>query len=269
MHPVANAKPLDLPAERLRFYAHVLRESIRDARSRILVVAAGPRDKDVFQELGFTNVVFSNLGETASFAPFEFMIQDAEKLSIEDGAFDFAVVHEALHHCHSPHRALLELYRVAKHGVLAVEARDSALMRLLGRLGLTELYERQGVYFADGANGLRGGPVPNFIYRWTEHEVEKTINTYAPHLRSGFRYFYGHDAPAALLYPGPVARKAALRVAYAFYRALARLFPRQQNLFAFFITKTEPPGGLQPWIELSEGKPRLDMRWARGKYGPR
>jgi SAM-dependent methyltransferase len=265
-----SAKPLELLPERQRFYAHVLRECIGDTRSRILVVAAGHRDMQVFQELGFTNVVFSNLSEAAGFAPFEFIAQDAESLSFGDGAFDFAVVHEALHHCHSPHRALLELCRVAKHGVLAVEARDSALMRLLERFGITDAYEQQGMYFSGGeGGGVRGGPVPNFVYRWTEREVEKTINAYAPHLRSGFQYFYGHDAPVALLYPGPAARKAALRVAYAFYRALAGLFPRQQNLFAFFITKTEPPGGLQPWIELSEGKPRLDMTWARGKYGPR
>jgi hypothetical protein len=46
------------------------------------------------------------------------------------------------------------------------------------------------------------------------------------------------------------------------------LFPRQQNLFAFFVTKPEPPGGLQPWIELFDGEPRLDMTWARSKYGP-
>lgn len=252
------------------FYVRVLRECIGNLQARILVAAAGDRDRQVFHELGFSNIVFSNVTEAANFAPFQFTCQDAENLSFEDDAFDFAVVHEALHHCHSPHRALLELYRVARHGVLAVEARDSLLMRLLERFRLTEVYEQQGIYHAGGgAGGVGGGPVPNFIYRWTEREVEKAINAYAPHLRNGFRYFYAHDAPAALLYPGPAAKKMVLRVAYGLYQALVWLFPRQQNLFAFFVTKPQPPRALQPWIEVIDGKPRLNMTWARTKYGAR
>ena len=40
----------------------------------------------------------------------------------EDGAFDFVVVHQGLHHCHSPHRGLLEMYRVARRGGAGVRA---------------------------------------------------------------------------------------------------------------------------------------------------
>lgn len=251
--------------KRQRFYAEVLDACIADRQARVLVVAAGARDREVFAALGFKSVVFSNLGDDyGSFAPFEFALQDAESLSFPDEAFDYAVIHEALHHCHSPHRALLELYRVARNGVVAIEARDSSLMRSLERVGLTDAYEQRGLYLAGGeVGGVRGGPVPNFIYRWTEREVEKTVQSYAPHRQNAFRYFYGHDTPVALLQPGPILKKAVLRAAYAGYRAFAWLLPRQQNLFGFFVAK----GALQPWIELADGSPRLDMKWGRARYG--
>ena len=45
------------------------------------------------------------------------------------------------HHCHSPHRGLLEMYRVARRGVLAFEPRDTRLVRLGVRLGFGQEYE--------------------------------------------------------------------------------------------------------------------------------
>lgn len=246
------------------FYAEVLAKCIPDRQARVLVAAAGPRDRQVFEALGFKRVMFSNLSPGADFAPYEFASEDAENLSFQDESFDYAVIHEALHHCHSPHRALLELYRVASRGVLAIEARDSVLMRTLERIGLTDTYEQRGLYRAGGeVGGVRGGQVPNFIYRWTERELEKAIQSYAPHRQSAFRYFYGHDAPVAITQPGPPLKKAVLRAGYALYGAFAWMFPRQQNLFAFFVTK----GGLQPWIEVADGKPRLDMAWGKARYG--
>jgi ubiquinone/menaquinone biosynthesis C-methylase UbiE len=46
-------------------------------------------------------------------------VQDAENLSYDDRAFDLVVVHAGLHPCYSPHRALLEMYRVARRCVVA------------------------------------------------------------------------------------------------------------------------------------------------------
>jgi SAM-dependent methyltransferase len=252
---------------RLAFYRETLGSRIGDRSSKVLVLAAGQRDKQVFDELGFCNVTFSNVDETygaaAEFKPHAFMTQDAENLHIADGAFDFVVIHAALHHCYSPHRALLEMYRVARVGVLVFEARDSALMRFLERRSMTEIYEQRGVYFNGGGfGGVRNGSVPNFIYRWTEREVEKTIASYAPHASHQFTYRYGHAAPAALLYPGPRLRKALLRVAYSVYRVVVAGFPRQQNLFAFYVSK----GALQPWVRECAGALRLDMDWGRARF---
>src|SRR5436305_180972 len=113
--------------ERLGFYERALRELIEDGHVerdwRVLVVAGGEVDRAALASAGFTDVTVTNLSEDGDER------QDAEALSYADDTFDFAVISAALHHCASPHRALLELYRVGRRGLLALEAPDSALMR--------------------------------------------------------------------------------------------------------------------------------------------
>lgn len=53
------------------------------------------------------------------YAPMEWSYQDAEHLTYGDETLDVCVVHDGLHHCRSPHQALLEMLRVARRGVLA------------------------------------------------------------------------------------------------------------------------------------------------------
>jgi SAM-dependent methyltransferase len=72
----------------------------------------------------------------AEFAPFLWSFQDAERLTFAENEFDFCIVHSGLHHCYSPHRALLEMYRVARVGLLVFEPRDGALVRLGMRLNV-------------------------------------------------------------------------------------------------------------------------------------
>jgi SAM-dependent methyltransferase len=252
---------------RITFYRDSLSKSIPDRSSKVLILAAGPRDKMVFDDVGYTNVTFSNVDETygaeKEFLPHAFMTQDAESLQLENNSFDFAVIHAALHHCHSPHRALLEMYRVARVGVFVLESRESTLMRLLERLAITETFEQRGVFFNGGGfGGVRNGSVPNFVYRWTEREVEKTISSFAPHIVNKISYYYGHDVPTELLYPGKSVRKAFLWTAYRAYQTFAAVFPRQQNLFAFYVYK----GPLQPWVTEEEGKLRFNMNWGRAHF---
>ena len=107
----------------------------------MLVVAGGGADRDAFLAAGFENVTISNIDDSGAddaYAPYAWSYADAEALPFDDGSFDWAVVSAGLHHCASPHRALLELYRVARRGLLAIESRDSLLMRLALRLGAAE-----------------------------------------------------------------------------------------------------------------------------------
>lgn len=246
--------------ERSGFYRRVLGELLDEGLVRrdmsVLVVAGGAADRDVFHSLGFEQVTISNVDEEVApdtLAPYDWAYQDAESLSYEDGAFDLTVVSAGLHHCRSPHRALLELYRVARFAALAFESRDSALMRLAVRLGAVDEYELAAV----AAHGLRSGGVansstPNYVYRWTEREIEKTVASYAPHARHRIRFFREFELPETLLDLDRGPRAAALRLAAPVVSAVTKALPSQANLFAFAIEKPDPIRDLQPWMASAE-----------------
>jgi ubiquinone/menaquinone biosynthesis C-methylase UbiE len=86
-----------------------------------LVVCRGEFDRDTLLEEGYTAVTISNLDDRVrgdEFAPYAWSFQDAEALSFPDRSFDYCIVHAGLHHCASPHRALLEMYRAARRAGL-------------------------------------------------------------------------------------------------------------------------------------------------------
>lgn len=242
--------------ERAGFYERTLRGLLEDGvvetGMSVLVVAGGDLDRDVFRSLGFGDVTVTNL-ETGI---------DAEALPYENDSFDLVVVSAGLHHCASPHRALLEMYRVARRALLALEARDSLLMRLAVRLGMVEDYELTAVAASDfRAGGVRNTPVPNYVYRWTEREVEKTIASHAPHVRHRIRFFHELEIPFSVLEMrrGPV--RLVARAALPVLSALTRLAPGQANLFAFAVLKPALPGDLQPWVRLGPVGPEPDEGW--------
>ena len=236
----------------------------------VLVVAGGPADQEVLRALRFEDVTISNLDESLpadSFQPYRWSFQDAESLDYPDGAFDLVVVSAGLHHCRSPHRALLEMYRVARKVVLALESRDSLLMRAAIRLGAVDEYELTAVAansFESG--GVRNSSTPNFVYRWTEREVRKTIASHAPHARHRIVFFREFELPFSVLdlRGRPVWRLAA-RVLNPLLVVLTKLFPRQANLFGFAIVKPELPRDLFPWMKLTEAGPAPDEAWIRSR----
>src|SRR4051794_30329280 len=71
----------------------------------VLIVCGGSLDENVLSSVGFQDLTITNLDSDVATQ------QDAEALTYEDASFDIVIVHAGLHHCHSPHRALLEMYR--------------------------------------------------------------------------------------------------------------------------------------------------------------
>jgi SAM-dependent methyltransferase len=259
------------PPERSSFYASTLARLLDEGRLRremsALVVCAGDADRDVFLELGFEDVTISNLaGSEETSRPYRWATEDAEELSFEDGSFDLVAVSGGLHHCRSPHRALLEMYRVAREAVFVLESRDSGLMRAAIGLGIVDEYELTAVA-AHGfqAGGVRHTSAPNFVYRWTEREVRKTIASNAPHARHRILFFHELELPLSVLglrfgRPGEVAA----RVAEPALGLVTKLFPSQANLFAFVVLKPVLPSDLQPWMKQEDGSPVPDEDWIRG-----
>jgi SAM-dependent methyltransferase len=260
--------------ERSSFYRRVLEQLLGDGvvhrDMSVLVVAGGQADRDVFRDLGFEHVTISNVDEAVAaeeLSPYEWRYQDAEALSYPDGSFDVTVVSAGLHHCRSPHRALLELYRVARVVAIALESRDSSLMRLAVRLGAVDEYELAAV----AAHGLEAGGVantstPNYVYRWTEREVEKTIASFAPHVRHRIRFFREFELPEGLVAIDRGPRARLLRLAAPVVTGVTRVLPSQANLFAFAIEKPHQPQDLQPWMRMEGGNPRPDPEIVGKRY---
>src|SRR5438105_12694576 len=97
----------------------LIADGVLSRSDSILAVCAGSAEHDVFVRLGFANAVISNLDERMSddhFAPLGWCYQDATELTVEDESFDFAFVADGLHHTSAPHRAVLEMCRVARRG---------------------------------------------------------------------------------------------------------------------------------------------------------
>src|SRR5437762_2881238 len=116
-----SAAAMDYLPPYFRFYGRIIRDllarGIVKPDMSVLVVCGGEIDKRIFQQLGFTAVTISNLDTRMTgqeFAPYNWSCQDAEALAFPDNSFDFVVVCAGLHHCYSPHRALLEISRVAR-----------------------------------------------------------------------------------------------------------------------------------------------------------
>ncbi len=262
-----------MAAARRGFYRRTLEKLLADGviqRSMsVLVVAGGTADREALLSTGFENVTISNIDADAAdaFEPYAWSRQDAEQLEYPDDSFDFSIVSAGLHHCASPHAALLEMYRVARHGLLAIESRDSLVMRLAIRLRLLEEYELTAVYANDFvAGGVRNSPVPNYVYRWTERELEKTIASYAPYARPRIRFFHEFELPVETLdYETSRTRAFALRALAPAASALARVLPSQANLFAFVVLKPRLPAELFPWLRQDGDRVHPNEGWLRSR----
>ncbi len=220
--------------------------------TRLLAVCAGTEDWDLLSGLGFTDVVLSNLDESFSSVVPEaaWSRQDAQSLTYEDRSFDWVFVSEGLHHCRSPHRALLEMYRVCRVGLVAIEARDSALMRLAVRLGMADAFELAAVTeHGFVAGGVDNTGVPNHVYRWTESEVVKTLRSCDPTGEVRVEFRHGLRLPTAEA--TGARRRWAGRLARPALTALCAVSRRQCNQLAIIARR---PTALYPWLQRIDGR---------------
>ena len=240
-------------ANRIGFYSDTISRWIPDRNASVLVVGGGSNDRHVFESLGFRRVTMTNVDSvvlrTAADAA-ALAAADAENLPYPDESFDYTVVHAVLHHCQSPHRAMLELYRVAAKAAIFFESRDSLSLRLVEWLRLGNNYEISAVKANGGVSGgLRDTAIPNYVYRWTEREVEKTIASNAPFAKHAFDYAYGYGTPCR-----SNSRSFLRGVLLGIYRLFVTFFPSQRNLFACRIRKPTLPRDLQPWLAIEDGR---------------
>jgi SAM-dependent methyltransferase len=246
---------------------HVVRLGIK-LDSKVLVIGGMPEDAEVLQQCGFRNVTLSNiegrlpLGADIGKLPIRAI--DAEDIALPDNSYDILVVHEVIHHCRSPHRALCEMLRVARGHVIMMEPSDSAFMRLLIKAGFSFPFEIFAVVDNNYVcGGVRNSSIPNFIYRWSGHDVYKTAASFMPDsMFESYPYPYWDFAleERDLAYRKQTRIESLTRLIGAknFIRLLRKaqtvlnrvpILRRQGNKFFCCIKKTEQ---LQPWLLRDE-----------------
>jgi SAM-dependent methyltransferase len=223
----------------------------------VLVVCGGPKDADTLKKLEFEQVTISNLdtridadGED-QFAPYDWSFQDAESLSFPDNAFDLVIVYAGLHHLHSPHRGILEMYRVASTAVLGIEPHDNFFTKLGVKWGFGQSYETAAVFY-NGCKfgGVANTRVPNFVYRFTRSEIRSTIQCNNPIAQHTIRFYFNTAIPGRLFNLKNKLLGALIRLTQSLLVFVGRRIPSLSNNIAFLVLKPKIPDDLFPWLEL-------------------
>jgi hypothetical protein len=236
----------------------------------ILVLAGGNFDRQALLDCGLKNATISNLDYHAGhrdYEPFDWKMIDAEKIEAQDNSYDWAIIHAGLHHLAVPAMGVCEMFRVARCGILCVEARDSLLIKMAVRVGLMAEFELEPAFLTGGKiGGYRNGPIPNYVYRWTEREFEKVINSYAPTHQHKFFYGYGFQFPVQRF---AMAKNPLHRLIGAVMSQTTKIaefaMPKQGNQFAFGALKNVAP---RPWLteDLEFKSNYLEKTYEKSKY---
>ncbi len=239
----------------------------------VLVVCAGPFDKQVLESLGFANVTITNLDERqkvdggAGFAPYRWEFQDLEALGYADASFDVAIVHSGLHHLRCPQRGINEMYRVARRAVIGFEPHRNLYTTLGVKLGAGQAYEDAAVFYNDCRwGGVANTEIPNYVVRFNRGDIERTVQIYNPIARHKIDFFYATRIPSrlqGLSRQGVVGR--AVGAMTGLLAALGRLPPFANNI-AFCIHKPALPDDLFPWLKLEDGRVTCNREWLAHKY---
>lgn len=229
---------------------------------KILVVCGNQDDDKVLKKLNFTNYLITSVYRKLPIVK-NYLQADAQNLPFKDRSFDIVIVNAGLHHCDSPHRALNEMYRVAKKTLIVHEAQDTFLVRLMVKLGIAMDYETGTVACKGG--GLNNTAIPNFVYRWTKREVRKTINSYDPakihkiDFFNSFRYYSDYLEPNEYLGKNPFVKffgKNIIKIIIGFIALIINTVAKNQgNDFAFIVHKNLSP--YQNWINSKQRKTKL------------
>jgi SAM-dependent methyltransferase len=186
-----------LHATVLRALRHLIKPPIEPPRDSLLIIGAGNDDLEIAQECGFKNIRCSNLDGSGGM-----LTLDAEAMNLSNGSYDVVFAHAVLHHCASPHKAVLEAVRVCRKAFIFLEGNDSLLMRVALRLGASSEYEDMAVRVSGGTHGgLRNTAIPNYVYRWTPRDLKKTLCSGFPQngLRLEVRRFFDFYAVPEML----------------------------------------------------------------------
>lgn len=208
--------------ERIKFYEDFVKKNISNKHAKIIVFGAGENDLKIFKNLGFKEVTFTNLNSNNN---------QTNKVNIHENklgaqSYDYCVTNASIHHSSKPHLAILEMYRVSKKGVLIIESNDSLIVRAAVKLNFAEEFEISAV--KSGSTGVDDTNIPNYIYRWTEREIYKLINSYKPNIIHKINFEYTNHLRLTGL------KSFIIKI---ILKLIFMVFKKQQNIMGIFIDK--------------------------------
>ena len=239
--------------KRKKFYEKMINKNITNKNSKILIVGATNYDADIFKDNNFKNVTIANLSDENTYQPYEHSFQDLRQLNLADNSFDFVVANACIHHTSKPHNAILEMYRVSKNGILVIEGNDSKLIKLTNFFNLSQDYEITAVLDKNKTydrGGVDNSIIPNFVYRWTEREIKKLFSSYEPQYSHKINFFYDSDFEGYKKVRKLFLGKPILFILEFFAKFYFFLFFKEQNLFCFFVNKSERK--LKDWLKINK-----------------
>lgn len=245
-----------------------------DSKQNVLIVGGSFRDAHSLYKVGFRRMTLSNVEplvdvqaktEPMVDADITLLYADLEQFPISDSSYDLVVAHEVLHHCRSPHAALVEMLRVSRRNIVLLEPNDSLAMRWLVRLHFSTPYELPAVIYNDyKKGGVNNSDIPNYIYRWDPVTLYHTVAACMPEREFGLylRRYWDFNITAEELERrretriGTITKTLSPRHFIAIlhtFQAVANSLPwtaRQGNKFFACITKQHQ---LKPWIVEHDG----------------
>lgn len=149
---------------------------------------------------------------------------DAENLPFGDNTFDYGFVHDGLHHLTEPDRAIKELARIARLGILVTEPVDAAITKVLVRLGVVPTYEEAG----------------NFVFRFRPDHLESLCRSLGFDRITSSRYLVKYGHPPARWWHHLDSGLPFLAARSGFSLLGVVLLGRWGNKLAFVAERTQP-----------------------------
>ena len=218
------------------FYKKQVAKYIKNKNAKILVLGAGKLDQDIFKNLNYKNVKFTNIENSKEDNLDHF--NNLHDIKLSDNSYDYCVAHACIHHSSKPHLAILEIFRVCSEGSLIIEANDSLLSRLACKLGFSEEYELSAIKKNIDTGGVDNTNIPNYVYRWTEREVIKLMKSFRPELKH--KIFFDYD------YQIKFTKSKLINYLFGIF---FMIFKKQKNLLSIYINKNEKNLEYNNWIK--------------------
>ncbi|MBD1152138.1 methyltransferase domain-containing protein [Pelagibacterales bacterium SAG-MED22] len=226
--------------DRWIFYEKMFLKNI-SKNSNILLISGSEKEIKILRKLGYTNFKITYHKEFNKNIEnnYDLLVgknlfdSDVRNLKFNDSEYDYVITNATLHHIDVPHIGISEMYRVAKKGVLVIEGNDSLIMRLACKIKFSEEFEVSSVKKDKEKGGLLDTGIPNYVYRWTEREVNKLVKSIDPTNKNTIIFDYENDLNNIK------SRNRLTKTIIFFAKIFFVFFKKQQNCLSIFIDKTK------------------------------